>query len=50
MNAKPSSGIKDHAEGKGACMDLTKEQEPIIFDGMTLDLGLLTARKGRKKV
>ncbi len=39
MNAKPSGGIKDHAEGKGACMDLTKEQKPIIFDESHLTSG-----------
>ena len=49
MNAKPSGGIKDHADGKGACMDLTKEQQPIIFDER-LDFGLTIARKGRNKV
>ena len=49
VNAKPSGGIKDHADGKGACMDLTKEQQPIIFDER-LDFGLTIARKGRNKV
>jgi hypothetical protein len=35
VNAKPAGGIKDHAEVQGACMDLTKEQQPIVFDELT---------------
>jgi hypothetical protein len=32
VNAKPASGIKDHAVVEGVCMDLTKEQAAIDFD------------------